>query len=143
MRVIAGLIALAGLAGLVGLIAPLDEWGSLLPLLLEGELIKGILLLAGFALGLGLGGFAMAKERMSKLHAIATLIGFAAAGAVIEIWEWIKVLTQGANRRRPPRRRRVDRRDDQGPRGGLTAGPTPRTRLRRRRPRTRGSRRDR
>jgi hypothetical protein len=39
----------------------------------------------------------MAKERMSKLHAIATLIGFAAAGVVIEIWTWIEVLTQGAN----------------------------------------------
>jgi hypothetical protein len=97
MRVIAGLIALAGLAGLVGLIAPLDEWGSLLPLLFEGELLKGLLLLAGFALGLGLGGLAMAKERMSKLHAIATLIGFAAAGVVIEIWTWIEVLTRGAN----------------------------------------------
>ena len=97
MRVIAGLIALAGLAGLVGLIAPLDEWGSLLPALFEGEVIRGVLLLAGFALGLGLGVFAMAKQRMSKLHAIATLVGFAAAGVVMEIWVWIEVLTRGAN----------------------------------------------
>jgi hypothetical protein len=97
MRVIAGLIALAGVAGLVALIAPLDELGSLLPLLFEHELVKGLVLVAAFGLAVGLGGFAMAKERMSRLHSVATLVGFAAAGVIIEIWTWIGVLTRGDN----------------------------------------------
>lgn len=96
MRIIAFLIALAGAAGLVALLAPIDG-ASILPLLLEHEPLRGIVMAGGFAIGLGLGGFAVAKERMARLHSVATLVGFAAAGVVMEIWNWIEIITKGAN----------------------------------------------
>lgn len=97
MRFIAGLVALAGLAGLVALFAPLDG-GSLLIEALKGDgktMIQGIVLLAAAVLGLVLGGFAVTKERMSRLHSTATLIGFAAAAVIVKIWVIVKALTQG------------------------------------------------
>ena len=96
MRIIAILIALAGAAGLVALFAPIDG-GSLFPVLFEFDKVRSLVLLGAFALGLGLGGFAAAKERMSRLHSIATLVGFAAAAVVIEIWNFIKIILKGAN----------------------------------------------
>ena len=96
MRIIAFLVALAGAAGLVALLAPIDG-ASILPLLIEHEPLRGIVMAAGFAIGLGLGGFAVAKERMSRLHSVATLVGFAAAGVVMEVWNWVKILTEGKN----------------------------------------------
>jgi hypothetical protein len=96
MRFICVLIAIAGIGGLVALIAPVDG-PSLLPFLLEHDLIRGVVLVAAFGLATVLGAFAFTKERMSRLHSVCTLVGFAAAGFIIEIWNWVKVLTQGDN----------------------------------------------
>ncbi len=85
------LIVIAAIAGLVGSIVPIDGF-SLLPLLIQHEPPRGIALGAGFAVPLGVALFAMAKSRMSKGLAIASFVGFLAAGASIEIWKILKAL---------------------------------------------------
>jgi hypothetical protein len=97
MRFIAGLIALAGAAGLVALLAPLDG-PAMLPALLKGDgttKLKAIVWLATFGLALVLGVFAITKERMSRLHSVCTLVAFAATAFTMEIWNFIKLLTEG------------------------------------------------
>jgi hypothetical protein len=99
MRFIAALIALAGAAGLVALLAPVDEV-SVLPLLLKGDgatKLKALVWTATFGLALVLGIFAITKERMSRLHSVCTLVAFAATAFTMEIWNAIKILTQGNN----------------------------------------------
>jgi len=99
MRFIAGLIALAGLAGLVALLAPIDG-SAVFPAMLGGDgafKIKAIVLLGASGLGLVLGVFAMTKERMSRLHSVCTLVGFAAAGFIVEIWNVVKAVIHGVN----------------------------------------------
>jgi hypothetical protein len=100
MRFITGLIVLGGIAGLVALLAPIDG-GSLLILTLkhgDGAMkLKAIVVAAAFGLAVVLGLQAMAKQRMSRLNSICTLVGFAAAGFCLEIWNFIKILIHGAN----------------------------------------------
>jgi len=100
MKFITGLIILGGIAGLVGLFAPIDG-GSFLPMVFklgDGAMkVKGVVLVLAFALATVLGLHAMAKERMSRLNSICTLVGFAAAGFCIEIWNFFKILIHGAN----------------------------------------------
>jgi hypothetical protein len=99
MRFIAGLIALAGAAGLVALAAPIDG-PALLPFLFKGDgatKLKAVVWLATFGLALVLGIFAITKERMSRLHSVCTLVAFAATAFTMEIWNFIKILLQGAN----------------------------------------------
>ena len=96
MKFITGLIILGGIAGLVGLFAPIDG-GSFLPAVFKlGDGAMKVKVLA-FALATALGLHAMAKERMSRLNSICTLVGFAAAGFCIEIWNFFKILIHGAN----------------------------------------------
>lgn len=85
------LIVIAAIAGLVGAIVPIDGF-SLLPLLLQHQLPRGLALGAGFALPLAVGLFALAKSRMSKGLGVASFVGFLAAGASIEIWQILKSL---------------------------------------------------
>lgn len=85
------LIVIAAIAGLVGSIAPIDGV-SLLPLVLEHALPRGLALAVGFGAPLAIGLFAFAKARMSKPLAIGSLAGFAAAGIATEIWLLLKSL---------------------------------------------------
>ncbi|MGE0397636.1 MAG: hypothetical protein AB7T06_13025 [Kofleriaceae bacterium] len=85
------LIAIAAIAGLVGALAPIDGF-SMLPALIEFVPLRGIALGAGFAVPLLVALFALAKQRMSKPLGIASLVGFLAAGASMEIWEIFKHL---------------------------------------------------
>jgi len=85
------LIVIAAIAGLVGALAPIDGF-SMLPALMKFEPLRAIAMGAGFALPLGVGLFAFAKQRMSKGLGTAALIGFVAAAASIQIWEVVKHL---------------------------------------------------
>lgn len=85
------LIAIAAIAGLVGSLAPI-EGVSMLPLLIEFAPLRGIALGAGFAVPLFIALFGLAKARMSRLLGIASLAGFLAAGASVEIWNIVKAL---------------------------------------------------
>ena len=99
MRFIAGLIAVAGIAGLVALLAPIDG-PAFLPMMFKGDgptKLKAIVLLGAFGLGAVFGVFAITKDRMSRLHSVCTLVGFAAAGVINEIWNFFKILIHGAN----------------------------------------------
>jgi hypothetical protein len=100
MRFIAGLLALAGLAGLVALFAPIDGAAPMPGALTEGDgqtKIKALVLLAACGMSLVFGVFAITKERMSRLHSIATLVGWGASAFIIEIWLVIEAMTQGLN----------------------------------------------
>jgi hypothetical protein len=98
MRFIAGLITIAGIAGLVALLAPLDGISYLPTILSDGDgatKLKFLVVTAAFALAVVFGFMAITKERMSRLHTTCTLVGFAAAGFVIEIWNFFKALFHG------------------------------------------------
>lgn len=100
MRFITGLIVLGGIAGLVAILAPIDGGSPFLLTLQHGdgaEKLKMIVVAAAFVLAVVLGLQAMAKQRMSRLNSICTLVGFGAAAFITEIWNFFKILIHGAN----------------------------------------------
>jgi hypothetical protein len=102
MRAIAFLIAISGIAGLVALLAPLDEMSVLPTVLQHGDgatKLKFLVVTAAFGLAAVFGFMAIAKERMSRLHSVCTLVGFAAAAFVTEIWKFLQSLAEGMNQR--------------------------------------------
>lgn len=99
MRFIAGLIALAGLAGLVALLAPVDG-PAVLPRMFKGDgeaKIKAIVLVGAFGLAFVVGLAALRKRYMPSLHPVFTLVGFLAAGVIIEAWRYVKIMSKGDN----------------------------------------------